>query len=57
MGIQGADKNRNDVILEKVGVVSMEDKMREVTLRWFGDLKRRYSEAFDRSRLKSIRER
>ncbi|XP_019240349.1 PREDICTED: uncharacterized protein LOC109220340 [Nicotiana attenuata] len=39
------DKIRNEVIQEKVGVASVEDKIREARLRWFGHVKRRSIEA------------
>ncbi|XP_070020888.1 uncharacterized protein [Nicotiana sylvestris] len=35
------DKIRNEVIREKVGVAPVDDKMREVMLRWFGHVRRR----------------
>ncbi|KAG5605013.1 hypothetical protein H5410_026505 [Solanum commersonii] len=35
------DRIRNEVIREKVGVASVEDKLREARLRWFGHVKRR----------------
>ncbi|XP_070008469.1 uncharacterized protein [Nicotiana sylvestris] len=35
------DKIRNEVIRDKVGVASLEDKMRESRLRWFEHVKRR----------------
>nr|XP_009624733.1 uncharacterized protein LOC104115746 [Nicotiana tomentosiformis] len=35
------NKIRNEVIRDKVGVASMEDKLRESRLRWFGHVKRR----------------
>ncbi|KAF3633985.1 GDP-mannose transporter GONST1 [Capsicum annuum] len=40
-----ADRVRNKIIPEKVGVVSMEEKMREVRLRWFGHVMRRATAA------------
>ena len=39
------DKIRNEVIRGKVRVASIEDKMREVRLRWFGHLRRRPRDA------------
>ncbi|XP_058009298.1 uncharacterized protein LOC131183163 [Hevea brasiliensis] len=39
------DKVRNESIREKVGVVPIEDKLREGRLRWFGHVKRRHTEA------------
>ena len=39
------DKIRNEVIRAKIGVASIEDKMREVRLRWFGHLRRRPEDA------------
>ncbi|KAF3679746.1 Ubiquitin-conjugating enzyme E2 N [Capsicum annuum] len=38
------DKVRNEIIQEKVGVASMEDKMRKVRFRWFGHVMRRGSD-------------
>jgi len=35
------DKIRNEVITGKIGVASIESKMREVRLRWFGHIRRR----------------
>nr|XP_009775638.1 PREDICTED: uncharacterized protein LOC104225513 [Nicotiana sylvestris] len=35
------DTIRNEVIRDKAGVVPVEDKMREVRLRWYGHVKRR----------------
>ncbi|XP_070018806.1 uncharacterized protein [Nicotiana sylvestris] len=35
------DKIMNEVIMDKVGVESVEDKLRESRLRWFGHVKRR----------------
>ncbi|KAF3645205.1 putative pre-mRNA-processing factor 6-like [Capsicum annuum] len=40
-----ADRVRNEIIREKVGVVSVEDKIREVRLRWFGHVMRRGMDA------------
>ncbi|PHU27172.1 hypothetical protein BC332_05504 [Capsicum chinense] len=42
------DRVRNEIIREKVGVASVEDKMREVRLRWFGHVMRRGSDALVR---------
>ncbi|XP_070026581.1 uncharacterized protein [Nicotiana sylvestris] len=42
------DKIMNEVIREKVGVASMEDKLRESRLRWFGHVKRRDIDALVR---------
>ncbi|PHU05222.1 hypothetical protein BC332_26044 [Capsicum chinense] len=39
------DRVRNEIIREKVGVDSVEDKMREVRLRWFGNVMRKGSDA------------
>ncbi|KAF3616011.1 putative receptor-like protein kinase-like isoform X2 [Capsicum annuum] len=39
------DRVRNEIIREKVGVASVEDKMREVILRWFGHVMRRGTDA------------
>ena len=35
------DRIRNEVIMEKVGVVPIEEKLRETRLRWFRHVKRR----------------
>ncbi|XP_075086512.1 uncharacterized protein LOC142169176 [Nicotiana tabacum] len=44
------DKIRNEVIRDKVGVTSVEDKLRESRLRWFGHVKKRdISASFRRS--------
>ncbi|XP_047252924.1 uncharacterized protein LOC124887373 [Capsicum annuum] len=40
-GFTRADMVRNEIIREKVGVASVEDKMQEVRLRWFGHVMRR----------------
>ncbi|KAF3683364.1 hypothetical protein FXO37_01873 [Capsicum annuum] len=40
-----ADEVRNEIIREKVRVVSVEEKMREVRLRWFGHVMRRGTDA------------
>ncbi|KAF3673517.1 putative pectinesterase 8-like [Capsicum annuum] len=57
------DSVRNEIIWEKVGVASVEDKMREVKLRWFGHVMGRGSDApvrrhtrFDRTRNEDIQE-
>jgi len=39
------DKIRNEVIRGKIGVASIEDKMREVRLCWFGHLRRRLGDS------------
>ena len=39
------DRVRNEIIREKVEVASVENKMREVRLRWFGHVMRRSSNA------------
>ncbi|KAM3203386.1 hypothetical protein P3L10_031012 [Capsicum annuum] len=44
-GFTRGDRVRNESIREKVGVASMEDKMREVRLRWFGHVMRRGTDA------------
>ncbi len=38
------DKIRNESIREKVGVMSIKDKLREERLSWFGNVKRRHIE-------------
>ncbi len=38
------DKFRNESIREKVGVVPIEDKLREGKLRWFGHVKCKHME-------------
>ncbi|KAF3683290.1 Myosin-3 [Capsicum annuum] len=43
-GAEG-DRVRNETIREKVGVASVEDKMREVRLRWFGHVMRKGTDA------------
>ncbi|XP_060169387.1 agamous-like MADS-box protein AGL8 homolog isoform X2 [Lycium barbarum] len=40
-----SDRIRNEVIRNKVGVASVEDKMREARLRWFGHVMRRDTNA------------
>ncbi|PHU28343.1 hypothetical protein BC332_00436 [Capsicum chinense] len=40
-GLTRSDRVRNETIREKVRVASVEDKMREVRLRWFGHVMRR----------------
>ncbi|KAF3665146.1 hypothetical protein FXO37_11164 [Capsicum annuum] len=40
-------KNRNEDIRDKVIVASVVDKLREVTVRWFGHVKRRCAKALD----------
>ncbi|KAM3395226.1 hypothetical protein P3S68_004231 [Capsicum galapagoense] len=44
-GFTKADRVRNETIREKVGVVSVEDKLREVRLRWFGHVMRSGTDA------------
>jgi len=39
------DKIRNEVIRRKTGVASIEDKLREARLRWFGHIRRRNTNA------------
>ncbi|XP_070004146.1 uncharacterized protein [Nicotiana sylvestris] len=39
------DRIRNEVIRDKVGVASVEAKMHEARLRWFGHVKRRITDA------------
>ena len=40
-GYRRLDRIRNEVIREKAGVAPIEDKMRETSLRWFGQVKKR----------------
>ncbi|PHU01184.1 Tyrosine aminotransferase [Capsicum chinense] len=44
-GLTRGDKVRNETVREKVGVASVEDKMRKVRLRWFGHVMRRGTNA------------
>ncbi|PHT66729.1 hypothetical protein T459_31154 [Capsicum annuum] len=44
-GFTRANRVRNEIIQEKVGVESVEDKIREVRLRWFGHVMRRGTDA------------
>nr|XP_009765599.1 PREDICTED: uncharacterized protein LOC104217141 [Nicotiana sylvestris] len=44
-GYTRRDKIRNEAIRDKVGVASVEDKMQESRLRWFGHVKRRSIDA------------
>ncbi|PHT42182.1 hypothetical protein CQW23_16207 [Capsicum baccatum] len=44
-GHNSKDRVRNEIIQEKVRVASVEDKMREVILRWFGHVMRRGTDA------------
>ena len=39
------DNIRDEVIRSKIGVASIEDKMREARLRWFGHINRRSMDA------------
>ncbi|PHU21550.1 putative galacturonosyltransferase 5 [Capsicum chinense] len=48
-GLTRGDRIRNETIREKVGVASMEHKMWEVRLRWFGHVMRRGMDAPVRS--------
>jgi len=40
-GYTRLDRIRNEVIREKVRVATIEEKLRETRLRWFGHVKRR----------------
>ncbi|KAF3645787.1 Villin-5 [Capsicum annuum] len=44
-GLTKWDRVRNEIIRDKVGVASVEDKMREERLRWFGHVMRRGADA------------
>ncbi|PHU20424.1 Cyclin-B2-4 [Capsicum chinense] len=44
-GLTRGDRVRNEIVQEKVGVVSMEDTMREGMLRWFEHVMRRGTDA------------
>ncbi|KAF3620511.1 putative wall-associated receptor kinase-like 8-like [Capsicum annuum] len=44
-GLTRGDRVRNEIVREKVGVASLEDKMRERRLRWFGHVMRRGTDA------------
>ncbi|KAF3663664.1 V-type proton ATPase subunit c''1 [Capsicum annuum] len=44
-GLTRGNRVRNEIIREKVGVASVEDKMREGRLRWFGHVMRRGTDA------------
>ncbi|KAF3625587.1 putative vacuolar protein sorting-associated protein 54-like isoform X3 [Capsicum annuum] len=44
-GLTRGDRVRNETIRDKVGVAAVEDKMREVRLRWFGHVMRRGTDA------------
>ncbi|KAM3234157.1 hypothetical protein P3L10_019516 [Capsicum annuum] len=44
-GLTRGDRVRNETVREKVGVASVEDKMREGRLRWFGHVMRRGTDA------------
>ncbi|KAF3643040.1 Lysine--tRNA ligase [Capsicum annuum] len=44
-GLTRGDRVKNEIIREKVRVTSMEDKMREGRLRWFGHVMRRGTDA------------
>ena len=39
------DRIRNEVIRDKIGVTSIENKIREARLRWFGHIRRRNMDA------------
>ncbi|KAF3641230.1 Macro domain-containing protein [Capsicum annuum] len=47
-GLTRGDRVRNETIREKVGVTSVEDRMREVRLRWFRHVMRRGTDALVR---------
>ncbi|PHT56676.1 Delta(7)-sterol-C5(6)-desaturase 1 [Capsicum baccatum] len=44
-GFTRADRVRNEIIWKKVGVTSVQDKMREVKFRWFGHVMRKGTDA------------
>ena len=44
-GFSRCDRIRNETIRNMVGVVAVEDKMREARLRWFGHVLRRGADA------------
>ncbi|KAF3638651.1 hypothetical protein FXO37_24270 [Capsicum annuum] len=44
-GLTRGDRVRNETIREKVGVASVENKMREIRLRWFGHVMKRGTDA------------
>lgn len=44
-GLTRKDKVRNEIIQEKIEVASVEDKIWEVRLRWFGHVMRRDTDA------------
>ena len=44
-GNKWRDKVRNEDIRTKIGVASIEEKMRENCLRWFGHVRRRFTDA------------
>ena len=48
------DRVRNEDIFTKIGVVSIEEKMRENRLRWFGHVRRRATDTSPSSRTYQI---